>query len=128
MSHKKARTSAAVFDTLQMLRKTADGSLTTTGTYDGVAIYETAARGASMKVVVPAAEGSSPLAYFVVQAADTDDDGCYNEIARSETVGAAGEYLVGFSTQRTYVRLSVEISGQSPDFGAVQAGVVMLGV
>jgi hypothetical protein len=124
----KARTSAAAFDSLLMMRKTADGSLTTTGTYDGVAIYETAARGAAMKVTVPAAAGTTPLATFIVQAADTDDDGSYTEIARSEPVGAVGEYLVGFSTQRDYVRLAVEISGTLPDFGAVQAGVVPLGI
>ena len=120
----KHRTSAQVFDTNLLLRKTTDGSLTTTGTYSGVAIYETAVKGAKMKVVVPAAGGTTPLATFIVQAADSDVDGSYNEIARSEAVDAAGEYVVGFSTQRTYVRLAVEVSGTDPDFGVCLAGIV----
>jgi len=128
MIQPKARTCNAVFDSNLMMRETTDGSLTTTGTYDGVLLRETPVRGAAMKVVVPAADGTTPVAKFVVQAADADVDASYTEIARSEDVNAAGEYMVGFSTQRAYVRLSVEISGESVDFGQVQAGIVTGGL
>jgi len=126
--HQKARTSAAVFDSNLMLRKAGDGSLSTTGTYSGISIYETPARGMAARVVVPSVSGTTPLATFIIEASDADTDASYNEIARSEPVNAAGEYMVGFSTQRRYVRLKVNISGTTPVFGTVLVGVVPLGI
>ena len=126
MAHDKVRYSLPAFDSLMMLRVSGDGSLTTTGTYNGVAVYESPVRGWAAKVVVPARAADTQLIVFV-QAADTDADGSYVTIAQSEGITATGEYAVPFGTQKDYVRLYAEVAGTTPDFGAVQVGIVPRG-
>ncbi len=127
MTHDKARMSGSAFDTQLMLRTSADGSLDTTGTYNGIQINETPAKGMTAKAVVPAAAGTGPQLILFVQAADTDADGSYETIAQSKPISATGEYAIRFSTQKDYVRLYAEVAGTTPDFGAVQVGVVPVG-
>lgn len=119
----KARRGGTAFDALLMLRAASEGSLTTTGTCSGVAIYETPADGATAKIVVPAAASTTTLV-VEVQAADTDADGSYVTVGQSETITAAGEYAVRFASQRAYARAKFSVAGTSPDFGAVAVGVV----
>ncbi len=119
----KTRMSGSAFDTLLMLRASAEGSLTTTGTCEGLDVGETPVDGMTAKVVVPAAATETTLV-VEVQVADTDADGSYETIAQSETISAVGEYSVRFATQRRYVRGKYSVAGTSPDFGAVQAGIV----
>lgn len=122
----KGRMSGGAFDALLMLRKDTDGSLTTTGTCEGVEASETPVDGMTVKVVVPAAAATTTL-LVEVQVADTDADGSYNTVAQSETITAAGEYDIRFATQRKYVRGKYSVAGTSPDFGAVEVGVVAHG-
>ncbi len=119
----KGRMSGGAFDTLLMLRKSADGSLTTTGTCSGVEINETPVDGMTVKCVVPAAASTTTL-LVEVQVADTDADGSYATVAQSEVITAAGEYDIRFATQRRYVRGQYSVAGTTPDFGAVEVGVV----
>jgi len=128
MTHKLARTSAAPFDDELMLRTEEDGDLEAAETSDCVAIYETAAQGATMKIVVPVSDAAGLTAEFVVEAADACDDDSFEEIARSEPITETGEYLVGFSTQRHYVRLVVEVESQEICLGEVVVGIVPLGI
>jgi len=118
-----AKYSGGAFDSLLMLRRDTDGSLTTTGTCSGVAIYETAAKGATARVVVPAAADTTTL-IVEIQAADTDADASYVTVAQSEVISATGEYNIRFGTERDYVRCNLSVAGTSPDFGAVEIGVV----
>lgn len=122
----KAVMSGGAFDTLLMLRKSADGSLTTTGTCDGVEINATPADGVTAKVVVPAAVDTTTL-LVEVQVADTDADGSYATVAQSESISATGEYCIRFSTRRKYARGKYSVAGTTPDFGAVQVGIVAEG-
>jgi len=122
----KAFYAGGAFDTLLMLRKTTDGSLTTTGTCAGVGIYGTPVKGMAAKIVVPTAAATTTL-LAELQAADTDADGSYATIAQSESITAAGEYAIRFATRRTYVRAKFSVAGTSPDFGAVQMGIVAEG-
>jgi len=128
MTHKQARTSAAPFDAELMLRRGREGHVTCDETSDCLAIYETAAQGATMKIVVPESDENGLTAEFAIEAADTCDDDSYEEIARSEPISDTGEYLVGFSTQRHYVRLVVEVESEEIDLGRVVVGIVPLGI
>lgn len=126
MAQDKVRYSLPAFDSLMMLVKSADGSLTTTGTYDGVAVYESPVRGWAAKVVVPAAAATTTL-ILEVQVADTDADGSYVTVAQSEVINAAGEYAIPFGTQKDYVRIQASVAGTTPDFGPVEIGIVPRG-
>jgi len=119
----KGRMSGSAFDTLLMLRKSTDGSLTTTGTCEGVDVGETPVDGMTVKVVVPSACATTTL-LVEVQVAGTDTDGSYATVAQSELITAAGEYDVRYASQRQYVRGKFSVAGTSPDFGAVEVGVV----
>jgi hypothetical protein len=123
----KAARGGGAFDDLLMLRKSTDGSLSTTGTYNGVAINETPAGGMTARVVVPAAAGTGPQLIMFVQTSDDDVDANYKDIAVSEPITAAGEYAIRFATQRKYARCRAEVAGTTPDFGAVQVGIVPAG-
>ena len=122
----KGQLSGGAFDTLLMLRKSADGSLTTTGTCEGVEINGTPANGATAKVIVPSAVATTTLV-VEVQVADTDADGSYETVAQSETITATGEYDIRFATRRAYARGQFSVAGTTPDFGAVVVGVVAHG-
>ena len=124
MPQKFARRGMGAFDTNLMLRTTADGSLNTTGTYTGVAVYEAPADGFTVRISVPAAAGTGPQLICIIQAADTEVDGSYVTIAQTEGISSVGDYALRVSTQRTRIRLSAEVAGTTPDFGAVQIGVV----
>jgi len=78
------------------------------------------------KVVVPAAVATTTL-LVEIQVADTDADGSYVTVAQSEVIGAVGEYDVRFATKRDYVRGQFSVAGTTPDFGAVQVGIVPSG-
>jgi len=123
MMANKAIMSGGAFDTLLMLRRSADGSLTTTGTCDGVEINGTPSDGVTAKVVVPSAVDTTTL-LVEVQVADTDADGSYVTVAQSEVLSATGEYSVRFHTRRKYARGQFSVAGTTPDFGAVQVGIV----
>ena len=118
-----AKYSGGAFDALLMLRTTADGSLTATGTCAGVDISQTPADGATARVVVPAAVDTTTLV-VEVQVADTDTDASYETVAQSETISATGEYNIRFATARKYARCKLSVAGTTPDFGAVQIGIV----
>jgi len=122
----KAVMSGGAFDTLLMLRTSDDGSLTTTGTCSGVEINGTPADGVTAKVVVPAAASTTTLV-VEVQVADTDADGSYATVAQSEAISATGEYSIRFATRRKYARGQYSVAGTSPDFGAVEVGIVAEG-
>lgn len=122
----KAKMGGGVFDTLLMLRRASDGSLTTTGTYSGVEINGTPADGATARIVVPAAAATTTL-IVEIQVADTDADASYVTVAQSEVISAAGEYCVRFSTRRDYARANVSVAGTTPDFGAVEIGITTEG-
>ena len=123
MAHQKARTTSSVFDSLLMFRVTTDAVLSADETGDGIEINETATRGASAKIVVPSVSGTTPTATFKILS--SDDDATYVEIARSEAVNAVGEYVIGFTTQRKYVRMDIALTGTLPNFGVVEAGVCL---
>lgn len=119
-----AKYAGGAFDALQMLRAgDTDGSLTTTGTCDGVDISGTPADGATAKVVVPARAADTTL-IVEIQVADTDADASYETVGQSETISATGEYNIRFATERTYARCKVSVAGTTPDFGAVSIGIV----
>jgi len=130
MTHKLARTSAAAFDDELMLRRGIYRPVVTDDTSDGLAIYGTAAQGATMKISVPGTDPDGITVEFAIEAADVDDDDSYEEIARSEPINATGEYLVGFSTQRTWVRLVTEVEegSECSCIGKVKVGIVPLGI
>lgn len=123
MTHPKCRSDAGAFDSLLMLRPSSEGSLTTTGTCSGVQINETPADGMTAKISVPAAAATTTL-LVEIEAAGTDADGSYIRVAASETISAAGAYCVRFATQRPYVRAKFSVAGTTPDFGAVEVGIV----
>lgn len=121
MAHPVVKRSAGPFDALKMFRESTDGSLTTTGTYSGIDLSETAVKGIAIRAVVPAAAATTTLD-LIIQVADTDADGSYAEACRFETITAVGEYVTRLTTQRKYARLKAEVAGTSPDFGAVEVG------
>jgi hypothetical protein len=123
MGHQKARMGMMAFDDDLMLRPSTEGSLTTTGTCEGLEINETPADGVTAKISVPARAADTELV-VKIQAADTDSDASYETIAQSEPIDAVGVYGVRFATQRKYVRPLCEVAGTTPDFGATEIGIV----
>jgi len=132
MTHPVVRRSAGPFDVNLMLRESTDGALTTTGTYNGIAISETPVKGLPVRAVVPAVSATQGTTYLtqldlILEAADTDADASYVPIGRFEPITAVGEYVQRVATQRAYLRLKAEVSGTTPDFGAVEVGTTIGG-
>ena len=108
-----------MFDSLLMLRDGAtDGSLTTTGTTDGVEIQESPVRGLTFIAIVPAAAATTTLD-IEIQSADTDADGSYATIISFPQITAAGIHNIHVAVKERYVRGKYSVAGTTPDFGAV---------
>lgn len=122
----EVKRSSGPFDALRMMRESTDGSLTTTGTYNGIDLSETPVGGIVIRAVVPSAVATTTLD-LIIQAAGTDAEASYVEVARFEQITAAGEYITRLTTQRRYARISVEVAGTTPDFGEVEIGPTMGG-
>lgn len=121
MTHPVVRRSAGPFDVNLMMRESTDGSLTAAGTYAGIQVSETPVGGIPIRAVIPAAF-TTTLLTLIIEAADTDVEASYVEIGRFEPIGAVGEYVHRITTQRSWLRLKVEVAGTTPDFGAVEVG------
>jgi hypothetical protein len=59
-----------------------------------------------------------------IQQADTDADGSYATIASFPQISATGRYSIQAGISKDYVRASVSVAGTTPDFGAVDLGIV----
>ena len=114
------------YDDLVMLRKSAAGDLTTSVNGTGVDVKQTAAIGMSARITVPQATGTTPKVVVEIQSSDSLGSG-YLAVGQSEEITAAGEYFVRFATSRRYVRYSCTVTGSTPNFGAVEIGLVAHG-
>ena len=110
-------------DLLMLIDGDTDGSLTTTGTYDGLDVQESPARGYTFYAVVPAAAGTTPTADITIEQADTDANASYASVISFPQITAAGRYSVQASISKRYIRAQVDITGTTPDFGAVSVGI-----
>ena len=119
----KARMGGAAFDSKLMLRAASAGDLDENEAGTGVALPGgTPARGATARIVVPQATGTDPTLDVEIQECATQG-GTYATVAKVQ-ITEAGEYAVRFGTQKGWVRHNSTVGGTTPNFGAVQIGVV----
>lgn len=110
-------------DLLMLIDGDTDGSLTTTGTYNGIEVQESPVGGFTFKATVPARAADTTLS-IEIQEADTDADGSYATIGTFPLISAAGPYSHVVAIRKAYVRAKASVAGTSPDFGAVSVGIV----
>jgi hypothetical protein len=123
----QAKYGGAVFDKELMLRAASAGDLDETETGSAVEVGPTPAEGATARIVVPQATGTDPTVTVEIQVCATSG-GTFVTVAQSEEITAAGEYAVRFATQKSYVKHKATVGGTTPDFGAVEIGVVPHGI
>ena len=121
-----------MFDNSLMFRTAGEGDLTAAESGGPVTIYGTPIKGMSVKVVVPGANGADGT--FDAKLYASTDGTNYNVIARSQEgpshkPGTDGHtYIIPFSLpkgQKTYLKLELEGTDTTTNFGAVVAGLVL---
>lgn len=114
-----------VFDSELMLRIASAGNLTANANTGSKKIKGTPIRGLALRIHVPAAGGTTPTLSVSVQ--DSADDSTFTTIATHATINAVGEYVLPFATDKPFVRAAITVGGTTPNFGAVEIGIVEMG-
>jgi len=113
------------FDNELMYRTT--GSLTTNASLGPVTHRDTGIRGMGVRISVPSStEATAELLARVWVSADnsTYTLKCTAE-AGYQTASGGLEFYIPLSTTKKYSKLELLVSGTTPNFGAVQAGLVL---
>jgi len=116
-----------VRDSSLMMRLTSDGALLVAAALTAVDIEGTLAKGLALQVNCPTAfTGTSPILTVNVYG-DTDaSSGCTSDdtLIASKTITAYGEYIIPISTPKRSIMVKLDVTGTSPNFGAVEVGLV----
>jgi hypothetical protein len=112
-----------------LLRQTSDGNLTASETARAGVDYGAGDREPLSYVMkVTQATGTTPTLVAKIQ--ESDDNSNWVDLANfennastpSNTINAAGVYIVSFRSSKRYRRAHLTVGGTTPNFGAVEIG------
>lgn len=109
------------FDKEIMYRKTADGDLNATG-QTAYFVHGEMPIPLWVRITVPAVTGVNPTLDIVVE--ESDNSSTVKEKHQIPQITQSGEYFIPVKFKRLASRMNMTLAGTSPNFGAVQIGLV----
>lgn len=114
-------------DASLMMRLTSDGDLTAAAALTAMNIDGNLPNGLALQINAPTAfTGTSPTLTVTIHGDTDSSSGCTSDdaVVATKTITAYGEYILPFQTPLRSIMVKLDVTGTSPNLGAVEVGLV----